>query len=48
MNELKIILKPQLLNVILIKIVKPQLQIVILKIFLKLFKPQLPMMVFYT
>ena len=45
---LKIILKPQLVTVILRKIVKLQSQTVVLRIFFKLLKPQLPMVVFYT
>ena len=44
---LKIYLKPQLVTVVLKKIVKLQSMTVILRIFLKLLKPQSPMMVFY-
>ena len=48
MGELKIILKPQLLTVILRKIIKSQSQIVVLRIFIKLLKSQSLMVILYT
>ena len=47
-GRLKIILKPQLLTVVLRKIVKSQSVTVGLRIFLKLLKPRSPTVVFYT
>ena len=38
MDELKIILKPQLVSVVLRKFIKPQSQTVVLRIFMKLLK----------
>ena len=48
MDELKIILKSQLVTVVLRKIVKPQSQTVVLRIFMKLLKSQSPIMVLHT
>ena len=47
-HGLKIFLKPQLLAMVLRKIVKPWSLILVLRLFLKLLKPQSPTVVFNT